>query len=461
MKTLVQKAPVRPPTPSPAPAPEPPRARRDEPRGENRPAPGAAHDFASIPVHPPAGGADDALRTARRGVEGAAAPLPHLAAIQRSFGRHDLSGVRALVGGEAAAAGERLRAAAYATGGRVAFRERPTLWTAAHEAAHVVQQRAGVRLDDGVGRAGDPHERHADAVAGRVARGLSAEALLDAYGPAASGEARGGDAAVVQKQAAPPTLAPGATGKYAYTKDGKTTEFDAYQILFLGDGGYDTFAWAKGKGYSTFAALFVVAHAVVESDYGRGNFGARYKNLFSIMGGAAENKGTEHGRLQKFATYEEGLAAYASLLASTWPKTMESATGLYFRTSFTPDDVNQAFRQYGYYNQGGPVYLGDRKKDYGADLFRRMELIAGPFIVVIQQKMTKNAQEMALATLRQTSASDPAEAARWQAEVAKHVDVQRRLRAYESELKTAHAEVKAKFAAHQELKKTGKIPLPR
>ena len=69
-------------------------------------------------------------------------------------------------------------ASAFATGSTVGFAQSPDLHTAAHEAAHVVQQRGGVQLKDGVGRAGDTYERHADAVADRVVRGDSAEALL-------------------------------------------------------------------------------------------------------------------------------------------------------------------------------------------------------------------------------------------------------------------------------------------
>ncbi|HTE55742.1 MAG TPA: hypothetical protein VK698_33035, partial [Kofleriaceae bacterium] len=68
---------------------------------------------------------------------------------------------------------------AYAIGDRVAFARSPDLHTAAHEAAHVIQQRGGVQLADGVGRSGDMYERHADAVADRVVRGESAEALLN------------------------------------------------------------------------------------------------------------------------------------------------------------------------------------------------------------------------------------------------------------------------------------------
>lgn len=90
-------------------------------------------------------------------------------------------------------------ATAYATGNHVAFGGASDLHTAAHEAAHIVQQRACVHLQGGVGKAGDAHEQHADAVADKVVRGESAERLLDAY---AGGGVRGG-------YAAPPTGAPG------------------------------------------------------------------------------------------------------------------------------------------------------------------------------------------------------------------------------------------------------------
>ena len=62
----------------------------------------------------------------------------------------------------------------------------PDLHTAAHEAAHVVQQRAGVQLKSIDGGASDPYEQHADAVADAVVAGRSAESLLDRT-PAGSG----------------------------------------------------------------------------------------------------------------------------------------------------------------------------------------------------------------------------------------------------------------------------------
>ncbi len=115
---------------------------------------------------------------AARGIEGGGGELPHLAIIQRAFGPHDVRGVRAHVGGAAAEASSAIGAHAYATGNDVAFASSPDLFLAAHEAAHVVQQRGGVQLSAAVGQAGDSYERHADAVADAVVRGDSAAELL-------------------------------------------------------------------------------------------------------------------------------------------------------------------------------------------------------------------------------------------------------------------------------------------
>lgn len=126
---------------------------------------------------------------AAHGVSAPSQELPHRDRIQAAFGRHDVGHVRAHVGGPAAEGAAAMGAAAYATGDHVAFAGEPDLHTAAHEAAHVVQQAGGgVQLKGGVGAAGDAYERHADAVADRVVRGESAEALLDEHaGPAAGG----------------------------------------------------------------------------------------------------------------------------------------------------------------------------------------------------------------------------------------------------------------------------------
>jgi hypothetical protein len=68
--------------------------------------------------------AQDPRATVAAGVSGHA-PLPHEAEIQQAFGRHDVSGVRATVGGPAKDATAALGAHAYAHGEHVAFREQP------------------------------------------------------------------------------------------------------------------------------------------------------------------------------------------------------------------------------------------------------------------------------------------------------------------------------------------------
>ncbi len=158
-------------------------ARRSTPAQPGaRSAAAAAHTAASDrarlgsllrPEDPPA----SALEIAAKGVANADAPLPHLERIQRSFGEHDLGAVRTTV---SPAAPDELDARAYTLGERIAFERSPDLRLAAHEAAHVVQQRAGVELADGVGQSRDRYEREADAVADAVVAGRPASAMLGA-----------------------------------------------------------------------------------------------------------------------------------------------------------------------------------------------------------------------------------------------------------------------------------------
>lgn len=146
---------------------------------------------------------DSVQQAAASGTRGTGGALPHLAAIRKSFGRHDVSNVQAYVGGAAAPAARTMGAEAYATDGRVAFAASPSRHTAAHEAAHVVQQRAGVQLRGGVGQVGDRYEQHADAVANAVVAGRSAEGLLDEMAPATGSASAGAGGAVQHKKEAP------------------------------------------------------------------------------------------------------------------------------------------------------------------------------------------------------------------------------------------------------------------
>jgi hypothetical protein len=148
-----------------------------ESHATDAPDPGVArfgYDFGRIPVYP-----DPVVAAAERGTSGYGAPYPFGAQIQSGFGRHDIGQVRAHTGSRAAAAARAIGARAFAYGDQIAFDGAPDLHTAAHEAAHVVQQRAGVQLKDDQGRPGDAFERHADAVADRIVGRQSAEALLD------------------------------------------------------------------------------------------------------------------------------------------------------------------------------------------------------------------------------------------------------------------------------------------
>ena len=115
---------------------------------------------------------------AKSGFKGNSGFYPFQHRIQAAFGRHDISKVKAFSDAAAHRANRRLGALAYASREKVAFRGYPDLHTAAHEAAHIIQQRQVIQLKDGAGRKDDPYERHADAVADRVVQGKSVQSLL-------------------------------------------------------------------------------------------------------------------------------------------------------------------------------------------------------------------------------------------------------------------------------------------
>lgn len=164
--------------------------RGDEARRSATSAPsgtGAALQRRDDPLVDPLHDSGSLHRQAAEGISGAGQTLPHLERLQASFGRHDLGDVRAHTGGRAAEASEALGARAYARGENVAFRGAPDLATAAHEAAHVVQQRSGLSLPGGVGQAGDVHEQRADEVSRAVVAGRSSEGILDGAAGGAPG----------------------------------------------------------------------------------------------------------------------------------------------------------------------------------------------------------------------------------------------------------------------------------
>jgi hypothetical protein len=144
----------------------------------------------NIPIHPPgslqAGSMDRgeaALQTAARGTSGSGGALPYRNTIQHAFGTHDVGDIRVHTDAPAQDACRTLGAHAYAHGPRIAL-AKPSLFTVAHEAAHVVQQRErarpGAEAGPVVGEASDVWERHADAVAEAVVGGRPAQHLLDA-----------------------------------------------------------------------------------------------------------------------------------------------------------------------------------------------------------------------------------------------------------------------------------------
>lgn len=211
--------------------------------GESSAAPARTEGRTAATVH----------REAKRGLDGASEPLPHGDRIQSAFGQHDISHIRTRTGGAAESANRRIGALAFASGSRIAFRQAPDLHLAAHEAAHVVQQRAGLSLPGNVGQHGDRWERHADRVADAVVSGRSAEPLLDDMAGRGSPSAPEGETAVQRRLTSAPThlveapvapvavrvSAPTATAKNAQPQgaDARATEGDAMDAAAEGGDG--------------------------------------------------------------------------------------------------------------------------------------------------------------------------------------------------------------------------------
>lgn len=199
-------------------------------RGESGRAPGKRTLTEQLPVRVQLdrdghSGLDDAevQAAATHGLSAPSGALPHFHAIQASFGPHDVSGVTAHVGGPAETASRAMGARAYATGDHVAFAAPPDLFLAAHEAAHVVQQRSGVHLSSAVGEAGDAYERHADAVAARVVAGESAADLLGPVGGHAN--------TAVQRDVDPGAKTADAAGPRTVTTGSRMAE-NSYRRMF-------------------------------------------------------------------------------------------------------------------------------------------------------------------------------------------------------------------------------------
>lgn len=115
--------------------------------------------------------------------EDAGTPIPHLDAVAASFGDFDVAGVAYHGDEDGVASADAVGAHAFSRGEHVVG-DADDLHTSAHEAAHVIQHRAG----------GPGDESHADAVAAAVVGGRSAVPLLAEVGAPSDGPALEGEA---------------------------------------------------------------------------------------------------------------------------------------------------------------------------------------------------------------------------------------------------------------------------
>lgn len=133
---------------------------------------------------------EEIQRIARVGLQSSSSQLPYFEQLQRSFGSHDLSGIRAHQDSTAAQSSQAIGAKAFASGNDVVFARPPSLFTAAHEVAHIIQQQRGVHVPGGIGARNDAYEQQADKVADRVVKGQSVDGLLGAGASSKGASAR-------------------------------------------------------------------------------------------------------------------------------------------------------------------------------------------------------------------------------------------------------------------------------
>jgi hypothetical protein len=279
------------------------------------------------------GGKEDAghvHKAAAHGLSGSGGSLPHGGAIQKAFGGYDISNVVAHTDAAAAQGATAMGADAYATGNSIAFKGAPDLHTAAHEAAHVVQQQAGVSLSGGVGKAGDAYEQHADKVADAVVAGKSAEPILAEM--AGGGSGSGVQKRAVQREETTPTTTPSATphgdaalaqvrGDTAGTDNTASTETETSAPVITVPQAFDPYC---GHIRDTFAADIAQLRQMQE------DFKAKTKDVKAEMPRVEGNLAKQQKFEKELAEKKEGLTKeekrkqdFLAMMAPFDGKTME------------------------------------------------------------------------------------------------------------------------------------------
>jgi len=119
------------------------------------------------------------LKPKDEGNTGSNSDFPFHEQIQSSFGVHQISREEVVSGGEASEHAQRLGAKGFVKGGRAFLPKDADLEVAAHEAVHIVQQRALGASEKTIAQDDDLVEQQADSIARKVSRGENVEADLD------------------------------------------------------------------------------------------------------------------------------------------------------------------------------------------------------------------------------------------------------------------------------------------
>ncbi|MEP7236091.1 MAG: glucosaminidase domain-containing protein, partial [Ignavibacteriota bacterium] len=147
-------------------------------------------------------------------------------------------------------------------------------------------------------------------------------------------------------------------------------------------------------GYSPFGAVFIVAHAANESNWGKSAAAKQNNNLFGLMGAkGSSNLSTDHGTLAKFGEgSEDAYESYINRLRSAHEGAWSGSLDLYKKDNFTADELNQALHTGKY--EGFPAYYtegGGFSGDYGHKLVDvQMHAVLGRFISALEYLISEN-----------------------------------------------------------------------
>ena len=106
----------------------------------------------------------------------------------------------------------------------------------------------------------------------------------------------------------------------------------------------------KEMNASSFGAALVMAFAIEEGGWGKGNDQSNTHNAFSLLSKSAKSKvGTAHGNVITYANWDDGFSAFKNLIDKKYPAFNDLLT----KDNVSADDINKALSSGNFHKLGG------------------------------------------------------------------------------------------------------------